>query len=70
MQILKTDDPEVARMLAHYHRLRNDRWHATYNAALAGLLAGKNETYQDSANIAEQLANARHGALDPEPTDG
>lgn len=69
MQILKTDDPEVARMLAHYHRLRNDRWHATYNAALqSSLVNAQASNCAGLMRIARDVADETHGPL--EPTDG
>lgn len=53
----------------HREKLRVERWHATYNAALTGLHAFSSELHQngfgiDSCNeMAAQAAVAAHGPL-------
>lgn len=42
---------------------RIDRWHATFNAVLAGVLANPNGNSIDAAMYAEMHADSIHGRL-------
>lgn len=66
--VKKMQDRDRGLDAIHAERLRVDRWHATYNAALTGLYASdsKNEwspaEHTEEARVAAELA---HGPLKP-----
>jgi hypothetical protein len=50
---------------------RHDRWHATYNAAIAGLLSREQtnrlQSWMDCCAVAKDVADHAHGALENKP---
>lgn len=60
-------EQERAEMVTYAEKIRVSRWHATYNAALTGMLSGRNpeEVSQAAMTAAAFVANTTHGKLIP-----